>query len=66
MYVDIVISNAFNLNKHFFFLFFFLESELARARIFLILLTIFDIELIINTVSNVNDIELKNTTVWIV
>ena len=37
MYVDIVISNVFNLNKHFFFLFLFLilfQSCCSHAQVF--------------------------------
>ena len=37
MYVDIVISNIFNLNKHSFFLFFFLRLYLTSALRFLVL-----------------------------
>ena len=32
MYVDIVISNAFNLNKHFFFFFYFLCLIITKTR----------------------------------
>ena len=32
MYVDIVISNVFNLNKHFFFFFFFLSFHVRNPQ----------------------------------
>ena len=33
MYVDIVILNIFNLNKHFFFFFFLCHDKMPRARV---------------------------------
>ena len=37
MYVDIIISNVFNLNKHFFFFFFFVGWGLRTDRMYITL-----------------------------